>query len=361
MRLEARLAALAAAGVAAIVLLTLLLHHAFFSVEAKLRRIDAPGVYFLGTEFEGLELTHVRAPDEGEQAEFGYGECRRRGSRLDPFDFDRCDYPLFVTVSEVDPDATDPEVEPGYPQTWLGPCVRTTVRGVPAAVTGPPDDGLQIYAGTTTIAVMTTPDRMLRAARSLRPVGGSWERRLPAPRFEVDEPLRKCRRDPRAFEPMSQTVARLARDDPTIPFAGLEFDDAPLMRVRRGNGMLGFLYEGCGTSEILLGCESVLAIDVEPAQHVRLPRDCTRYRVKGVPAAYWEEIGDSGSRNALVVFTGGHAATIWGDAILADDLDAEPLLHDAGALRTVGAPDAAAASLPPPTETPTALRRCTPG
>jgi hypothetical protein len=276
----------------------------------RVKRSSMGPVYWLGSSFEGLELTDI---EEGPRGPFFvYGECKGEQSG-DSF---RCTGPQVRVYHEpiVNPDR--------YPEHFS--CTRMTIRGVPAAKFS----GFQIYTGELLIKVdAPTPAQVRRAAAALRTIDGSAGpgAPLPPPAIDVDGGLARC-----ALESLDATLEEL-RNRAQIPllWAGRKFENLPLFRAEGDGRLVRFMYGGCKTPEAAGSCWPALTIEMTPvADHrpvewraVRAgSMKCDRLRIRGAEAAVLP------SAHELVVFTGVAAARLQGP-------DLALLRRAAGAIR----------------------------
>jgi hypothetical protein len=143
-----------------------------------------PALYYVGDSFAGLPLTAI----VGARAypSFIYGACEIENQGW--FQDGGCPPPLSIQhestasykakLAQLDPSVT---------------CIRTTVRGVPAATIG---GGLRVFTRETAITIYAdAPGQARRAAEALRPVGGSApaDGDLPQPPRWIDDALRRCK------------------------------------------------------------------------------------------------------------------------------------------------------------------------
>jgi hypothetical protein len=283
-------------------------------LEANLERIeresDGP-IYWLGSSFEGLPLTHSEGsqppltpgprterapgvpgppPTPARGPFFVYGECNGEG-RGENF---HCTRPQ-VQLQHW------PIASPSrYPDYFS--CTRTTIRGVPAAQF----DGFEIYLGRILIRIYASNQAQARrAAAALRPLDESASPRepLPQPTIDVSEALRRC-----SVDSLEAELDDL-REEAQIPlfWAGRRFEELPLFRAEGGGRLVRFLYGGCKTPEVAGSCYPALTVEVTPiADHRpagwRLVSQggmrCDRLRARGAEAAYLPYAGE------LFVFTG---------------------------------------------------------
>jgi hypothetical protein len=291
-------------------------------LEADLERIEresAGPVYWLGSSFEGLPLTHGEGSQppltpgpRGDRATgapeppptpargpvFVYGECNGEGNG-DSF---HCTGPQ-VQLQHW------PIASPSrYPDSFS--CTRTTIRGVPAAQF----DGFEIYIGRALIRIYA-PDQAQarRAAAALRPLDGSASAREPLPRPEIDvsEALRRC-----AVDSLPAKLDEL-KANAQIPlfWVGRRFEEQPLFRAEGDGRLARFLYGGCKTPEVAGSCYPALTVEVSPVADRRpagwraIRRGigrCTRLGIRGAEAAFLR------SAQELVVFTGPVAVLLRG-------------------------------------------------
>jgi len=301
-----------------------------------------PLPYHLGESFDGLPLTYVDVLGDGWRVDVGYGECRRRGSRLNPLDEDRCDYPVFVQTTRRMLELAGP-----YPAVsrWER-CVRTEVLGVPAFIADRGlYNGLNLFTGQLEVAVMAERSRLRAAARSLRAADGVRRTRLPEPAAGVRSRIAaQCRVDPSAFEPVERKLEPLRRSNPELPFLGLEYEGARLDHVHRVGRTVTFYYEGCGTSGLSLTC-TILArptVHPPPARPPDTILSCSETEVNGAPGVF-VEYEESIRMRQLVLFTDRYVVVI-------DEygLGDEPLLRRARSLRPLREWSEPTGQLPPP-------------
>jgi len=129
-------------------------------------RAEQPIVYYLGSRFAGLPLTHAEADRSG-RALFVYGTCEIPPGQTEG----GCAPPIQV------------QVFPFAPRDWshaVGCHRLSSLRGVPTAR----HDGLVLFSDRTVLKIYArTPAEDDRAALALRRVDGSSapQERLPAP------------------------------------------------------------------------------------------------------------------------------------------------------------------------------------
>jgi hypothetical protein len=143
--------------------------------ESSAGRAAPPTIYWLGTEFDGLPL--VARPNF--PPSFIYERCR-------PTSGPTCE----VDVQNWLLRAHRPSQ---YAEELRESCVRTVVRGAPAAFFG---DHLDVYTGRRAVRIFAATRRQaLRAALALRPIRfrERWTGRLPRPVLSVAGALRRCR------------------------------------------------------------------------------------------------------------------------------------------------------------------------
>jgi hypothetical protein len=147
----------------------------------RLSRESGPPLYYLGEKFEELQLTEVE-----ERGFFVYGECDGEGSG-DNF---HCTKPQ-VQLQHYPLSRRHPAMFQQTP-TEAAACARGTAAGRPIAafITS---GGLEVYAGSRVVVVFgDSPERTLRAARSLHPLRGP---RGGAPPASVSRALARCSLD----------------------------------------------------------------------------------------------------------------------------------------------------------------------
>lgn len=137
------------------------------------REFRAFPLYFLGTSFEGLTLTHVdrvsgaSAPQEPIRPNFVsflYGDCEPTGEERS------CAPPLEVQVWPAC--LRNPSVYELYPGLPL-PREELMIRGVPAAFYSPGGDRLELSIGNVTVVIYGSRERARRAADALRGINNS--------------------------------------------------------------------------------------------------------------------------------------------------------------------------------------------
>jgi hypothetical protein len=263
--------------------------------------------WYLGDRFAGLDLTGGAGGKARRIAAFGYGRCRRVGSRWDPFSASTCGYPLLVQTWRLD-EGTQLSTD-FVPTLADGTCAWTTVRGVPAAVS---QDGLVLYTGSEAIGVLGPPELVGRAVRALRPAGGAVPAVLPPPRTQPHATLAQCARARAPFEPLATRVSRLLRTS-GLPLVGAGgwFEDGQLTNAEETGKAVSLDYESCRLDADLGNCANVLSVTVEPVNLPVVASDlrgatCRRFTLGGAPGVTWNnQTADGGDAAGLYVFTGG--------------------------------------------------------
>ena len=130
---------------------------------------DDYALYYLGTSFNGLPLTHAAmGPGSGIHRrrawDFIYGDCTPSGG-----DAPSCTPPL---------DVQNWSICTRFPARYPGPTPKTTT--IDGVETLPAGGGLDVYTGMTTVAIFG--DHRSQVIRSLRPVNDEVGRgKLPPP------------------------------------------------------------------------------------------------------------------------------------------------------------------------------------
>ena len=323
------------------------------SVSDNLKQVEhaqgAPA-WWLGRSFAGLELTRVRSGGGDRVADFGYGTCRRHGSRLNPFTAPRCGYPLWIQVRTRRYSLSSDDM----PKQLDGTCGRIRVRGAPAAVG---TDGIVVYSGDQTIAVLGPPDLVGRALAALRPVQGGGSFRPPT--LDVT-PLADCAPVKSPFEPVAARLARL-RNTLHLPVisAGPWYIDGQRINAEQAGAALVLEYASCGANASNGNCGAVLSISSEPLDAGTIGSDlqgadCERTTVAGAPAVIWTATYRGANATGMIVFAD-HATISLGNDFTLYPISHTGLRRVARALR----PLAPATALPPPGyDVQTLLRRC---
>jgi hypothetical protein len=323
------------------------------SVSDNLKQVEhakAGPAWWLGRSFEGMKLTRVVAGGGDRVADFGYGACHSHGSRLDPFNAPRCGYPLWIQVQTRRYGLSSDDV----PKQLDGSCGKTRVRGVPAAVG---TDGIIVYSGDQTIAVLGTPDQVGRALAALRPVRGAAAFR--APTLDVT-PLADCVRVRSPFTPVSTRIASLrTRLRLPVVTAGPWYHDGQLINAEQAGAALVVEYASCGKASSNGDCGAVLSISSEPLNAATIGGElqgaaCERTTVAGAPAVIWTATYRGSSAKGMLVFAD-HSTLSLGNELTLYPVGQGDLRRLAGTLRPV-APET---SLPAPTyDVQALLRRC---
>jgi hypothetical protein len=141
-------------------------------------------LYYVGGSFEGLPLTAI----VGARAypSFIYGDCEIENQGW--FQDGGCPPPLSIQhESTASYKANLARLAPSVT------CIRTTVRGVPAATIG---GGLRVFTREMAITIYANArGQARRAAEALRPVDGSGsaDSDLPQPPRWIGDALRRCK------------------------------------------------------------------------------------------------------------------------------------------------------------------------
>ena len=296
--------------------------------------------WWVGPSFAGLKLTRVSTAGGDRVADFGYGSCHQHGSRLDPFNAPRCGYPLWISTDTRKYSLSSDDV----PKLLDGTCARIHVRGMPAALG---TDGVVVYSGDQTIAVLGPPDLVGRALASLRSVraGGT----LTQPTLDVT-PLSDCAAVKTPFESVGSRLSRLSSKlRLPVVSAGPWFSDGQRINAEAAGSALVLEYSSCGTGTTNGDCGEVLSISSEPYNPNSIAdnlagADCEQTTVAGVPAVIWNANSRGASASGVMVFTD-HATISLANQLNLYPVSAKSLHQVTQSLHAV----APATRLPPPT------------
>ncbi|HEV8686114.1 MAG TPA: hypothetical protein VGQ84_02500 [Gaiellaceae bacterium] len=259
----------------------------------RIARVEKGPIYYLGRSFAGLPLRRAEVSERG--ALFIYGECRGEGTGES----------FQCTGPQIQLQQTPIASPARYNTPWRG-CLRTTIRGVPAAQF----DGFEVYTGDVLVKIYANTFRQSKAAAlALRPVGRDDSLQpLPSPAIEVEQPLRQC-----ALESLDAKLAELRRESQgTLYWVGREFENHPLARAEGGGRWARFSYGACVQPvQTDAGCWPPLTVEISPLAQFRpsgwnAAIACTALRVRGAWAA------DVPRANELVLFTGAHSVRLQG-------------------------------------------------
>ncbi len=323
------------------------------STSSNLKKVEhATGspAWWVGQSFAGLKLTRVSPASGDRVAEFGYGSCHRHGSRLDPFNAPRCGYPLWIAVTNRQYSLSSDDV----PKLLDGSCARIRVRGVPAALG---TDGVVLYSGGETIAVLGPPDLVGRALAALRPVQPGAA--LGKPTLDVT-PLTDCSAVKTPFESVGSRLSRLSSKlHLPVVTAGPWFSDGQRINAEAAGSALVLEYSSCGTGTSNGNCGEVLSISSEPYDANSIGdnlagADCQQTTVAGVPAVIWNANSRGASAAGVMVFTD-HATISLANQLNLYPVSSKSLRQVTQSLRAV----APATRLPAPTyDVQALLRHC---
>jgi hypothetical protein len=280
--------------------------HAQLKSLAKSSQSSEPA-WYAGDTLGTLQATGAAGGDARRIAAIGYGDCHRVGQRWDPFATSTCGFPLLVQTWRLDQGT---QVNSDFiPTLGDGTCARTTLRGVPAAIS---TDGVVLYTGSEAIGVLGPPELVGRAVQQLRRVGSdSPGGSLPAPNTQPGAALAQCRRATRPFEPLSARIERLLRTS-SLPLvgAGTWFEDGRLTSAEQAASTVSLDYESCRLDASLGSCANVLSVNVQPLDKADVSADlrgarCKRFTLGGAPGVTWNNQTDAGDAAGLYLFTGG--------------------------------------------------------
>ncbi len=305
------------------------------SLHSKLKKVAhaAEPAWYLGNSFAGLKLTDVETARSRRVADFGYGRCRRFGSKWNPFLSSSCGYPLLVQTWRLDEgsDVTD-EFIPGF---FDGTCGRLTLRGVPAAVGS---DGIVLYSGDEAIGLLGRTELLRGAIAALRPAGRAATENLPKPTTNAATSIARCAPDRHPFEPLVTRLRRLLRAS-GLPLVstGDWFEDGQLTSAEAAGKAISLNYASCGATSRLGACQHVLSIDIEPMNRQRIASDlkgatCDRFAIGGAEGVVWRNTLPSGDIGGVYLFTGRAMVSTANDFVL-QNLDSGKLRRVARSLR----------------------------
>jgi hypothetical protein len=276
------------------------------SLGSQLRKVErgAQTGWYLGPRFHELRLTDVEPAKAERVATFGYGDCRRVGTKWNPFSPTSCGFPLLVQTWRISGPTVGPDFVPTLPD---GTCSRLRLRGVPAAA-GP--TGVVLYTDGEAVALLGPPELVKGAVAALRPAGRSGTATLPQPTNNAAAALADCSSKWHPFEPLQARIRRLLRAS-KLPLvsAGAWFRDAQLVGADEAAGAVSLDYESCGAHADFDQCKNSLLIVSEPA-HPRLVAgdlrgaSCERFSLSAAPGVVWHNPTSSSDEAGIYLFTG---------------------------------------------------------